>query len=431
MPLMLFGLNHKSAPISVREKLAQLCGTPIPEVDGSVLEAVPVFTCNRAEIYFCGQAAQARQSFERYLACGNIDYSSLKEYFYEFEGTQVSKHLFAVAAGLDSMVIGENQILHQVKESYNHSTSIGYVGKQLHSLFQKALEVGKKVRCETAISENRVSIASTAVELAKSIFGPLEQSAALIIGGGEMANLVATHLKEHKIKQLLFVNRTFATAQQMAEKFNGTARSFENLEEQIRQADIIISSTAAPHAVLRKELMNKIMPDRSDRPMFIFDIAMPRDVEPECQQLSNLYLYDVDDLQHVVNENLEQRKSEAEKAQTIVSYEASQFEFTLQSFTVVPLIKALRQHAEKIRQNEIKSLIAGHPELSQEQIAIIDQHSRNLMKKWLHKQIVALKQQGSGDREQLRKFAEILGLSEDCLPESPLRSLNKPMRESA
>jgi glutamyl-tRNA reductase len=305
------------------------------------------------------------------------------------------------------------------------------VGKQLHSLFQKALEVGKKVRCETAISENRVSIASTAVELAKSIFGPLEQSAALIIGGGEMANLVATHLKEHKIKQLLFVNRTFATAQQMAEKFNGTARSFENLEEQIRQADIIISSTAAPHAVLRKELMNKIMPDRSDRPMFIFDIAMPRDVEPECQQLSNLYLYDVDDLQHVVNENLEQRKSEAEKAQTIVSYEASQFEFTLQSFTVVPLIKALRQHAEKIRQNEIKSLIAGHPELSQEQIAIIDQHSRNLMKKWLHKQIVALKQQGSGDREQLRKFAEILGLSEDCLPESPLRSLNKPMRESA
>jgi glutamyl-tRNA reductase len=431
MSLILIGLNHKTAPISVREKLAQLCGKEIPGVDGSMLEAVPVFTCNRAEIYFNGQTRAAKTAFKKYLEKGSLHFDDLENFFYERNGVDVIKHLFEVASGLDSMIIGENQILHQVKESYQHSTSEGLVGKQLHSLFQKALEVGKKVRSETGISENRVSIASTAVELAKSIFGPLNSSNAVIVGAGEMAQLVATHLTEHKIKNMAFVNRTIETATRMAEQFNAIACGFEKLEEQIRQSDIIITSTSAPHQIIRKELMEKIMPQRAERPVFIIDIAVPRDVEPECQNIENLYLYDVDDLQNVVNENIQQRKTEAEKARTIVNYEASQFELTIQSFTVVPLIRALREQAEKIRKAEVETFFGQNPDLSDDLKKSIELHSCNLMKKWLHNQIIALKNQGAADKNKLKLYAEALGLPYDCLPSSPLRSLSKEQRETA
>jgi glutamyl-tRNA reductase len=428
---MLFGLNHKTAPLSVREKLAHLCGTTLPEVEGAKLEAVPVFTCNRAEIYFSGMPGEARKSFVQYLAAGNLDYETLKNYFYELESEEVIKHLFAVASGLDSMIIGENQILHQIKESYNHSTTMGYVGKHLHSLFQKALEVGKRVRSETGISENRVSIASTAVDLARSIFGPLENSTALIIGAGEMANLVAVHLMESGVKKMLFVNRTLATAQQMAEKFSGGASHFDQLEEQIAKADMIISSTSAPHPIIREKLMAKIMPERLARPMFIIDIAVPRDVEPECGSIENLYLYDVDDLQNVVNENMAQRKIEAEKAQTIVNYEASQFQVTLQSFTVIPLIKALRTRAEEIRICEFEKFLQQNPELNDNLKNTFEQQSISMMNKWLHDQIIGLKNQGSADLDQLKLMAEVLGLPEDCLPKKPIRGLKEARKESA
>lgn len=431
MPLMLFGLNHKTAPISVREKLAQLCGTPIDHADGANLEAVPVFTCNRAEFYYFGPANLAKESFERYLAAGNLDYSNLQDYFYEHNNENVIKHLFSVAAGLDSMIIGENQILHQIKESYQHSTLQGYVGKQLHSLFQKALEVGKRVRNETGISENRVSIASTAVDLARSIFGPLQHSTALVVGAGEMANLVAVHLIENGVKKMLFVNRTLETAQQMAEKFNGEARGFDQLDELIGQADMVISSTSAPHHVIRFELMKKVMGIRSDRPMFLIDIAVPRDVEPECGELDNLFLYDVDDLQNVVNQNIAARRIEAEKAQAIVNYEAGEFQLALQTFTVIPLIKALREMAEKIRVDEFKKFVDEHEGLDEETLAVFEQHSNNIMNKLLHKQIIALKNLGSADMEELKQMAAVLGLPEESLPEKPLRGLPGKKKESA
>ncbi|MFZ5951593.1 MAG: glutamyl-tRNA reductase [Candidatus Rifleibacteriota bacterium] len=431
MPLIVFGLNHKTAPIEVREKLAQLCGTVIENADGSNLEAVPLFTCNRAEFYYSGAEHLARASFEAYLAAGNLEYDRLREYFYEYSNDAVIKHLFSVAAGLDSMIIGENQILHQVKESYQHSTSQGYVGKQLHSLFQKALEVGKKVRSETAISENRVSIASTAVELAESIFGPLQDSTALVVGAGEMANLVATHLKERGIGRMLFVNRTFETANNLAEKFNGSARPFDQLEELLGETDIIISSTSAPHPVIRYQLMKKVMVSHTARPMFIIDIAVPRDVEPECGKLDNLFLYDVDDLQNVVNENIAQRRIEAEKAQAIVHYEASQFQQTLQTFTVIPLIRGLREMAEKIRIEEFARFTEQHPDLDPETLEIFQQFSVNFMNKILHRQIIALKNQGSADLEQLKLLAEVLGIPESTMPEAPLRSLPAVKKESA
>ncbi|MBU1107566.1 MAG: glutamyl-tRNA reductase [Candidatus Riflebacteria bacterium] len=425
MPLTVFGLNHKSAPVSVREKLAHLCGLPIPDVDGCDLESVPVYTCNRVEVYYAGNPAAAQQSFVALLAQNSINYDNLSEYFYRYNDEEAVSHLLSVASGLDSMILGENQILHQIKESYRHSTEQGFVGKQLHSLFQKALEVGKKVRSETGISQNRVSIASTAVELARSIFGPLSNSIALVVGAGEMASLVAVHLRENGVKKMLFVNRTEASALELAEKFDGESRPFEQFEELLERCDIVISSTAAPTTIVSTAMMRQVMAKRSERPMFVVDIAVPRDFENDCQEIGNLFLYDVDDLQNVVNENMSQRHVEADKARAIVQYESSQFQTSVAAFTVVPLISRLREQAEAIRQAEIERFLAQHPDLQDEHKQAFDQCSRALMAKWLHNQIVALKKQGSADIEQLRAIGKTLGLADDCLPQAPLRMLGQ------
>ena len=420
MSLTVFGLNHKSAPVAIREKLAHLCGLAIPDVDGCMLESVPVYTCNRVEVYYAGNVEAARRSFVALLALNTINYDNLAEYFYQYSDEDAVLHLLSVASGLDSMILGENQILHQIKESYRYSTEQGFVGKQLHRLFQKALEVGKKVRSETGISQNRVSIASTAVELARSIFGPLGSSIALVIGAGEMASLVAVHLRENGVKKMLFVNRTEASARELAEKFDGESRPFEQLEELLERCDIVISSTAAPTNIVNVAMMRGVMAKRSERPMFVVDIAVPRDFEADCQEIGNLFLYDVDDLQNVVNENMSQRHVEADKARAIVRYESSQFQTSVAAFTVVPLINRLREQAETIRQAEMDRFFAQNSDLSEEHRRAFDQSSRALMAKWLHNQIVALKKQGSADIEQLRAIGETLGLAEDCLPQAPL-----------
>lgn len=429
MALMVFGLNHKSAPVAVREKLAHICEVRVPDVDACNLEAVPVYTCNRVEVYYSGNPAEARRSFTSLLAANQVNFENLASHFYEHSDQEAVKHLLSVTAGLDSMIIGENQILHQVKESYKHSTSEGYVGKQLHRLFQKALEVGKRVRSETAISENRVSMASAAVDLARSIFGPLQNCKALIIGAGEMANLVAVHLRDSGVKKMFFINRTESSAKELAERFDGQALPFERVDELLLTCDIVISSTAAPTTIIARDQVERVMAQRSDRPLFVIDIAVPRDFEPECQTLANVFLYDVDDLQNVVNENLSQRKVEAEKAWAIVRHEASQFQIACQVFTVVPLIRRLREQSEALRLAEVERFAAQHPGLSDELRTAFDQCSRSLMAKWLHNQIVALKNQGSADLEQLRLIAEILGLPADSLPESPLHALPEPSRK--
>ena len=431
MPLLLIGLNHKSAPVSVREKLAKLCGLKIPDVDGANLEAVPVFTCNRVEIYYFGEIKRAQRSFSELLATANLSQEEFDKYFYELEQAEAINHIFSVTSGLDSMILGENQILHQIKESYKYSTNEGYVGKNLHGLFQKALEVGKKVRHETGISENRVSIASTAVDLAKSIFGPLQQSSALIIGAGEMANLVAVHLMENGIKSISFTNRTLAKAQEMAQRFNGKATPIEEIDYLLKKADITITSTGAPSAIISQELMQKVMQERHDRPMFMIDIAVPRDIEESCGKLPNLFVYDVDDLQNVVNENLSQRKIEAEKAQAIVSYESSQFQITLKSFTVIPIIKALREKAEKIRQAEIEKFLSNHPGLPLEAAEAFRSCSRSLMAKWLHKPIIGLKRQGSADEQQIALISDILGIEDNENNRRQFISLSNNKRETA
>ena len=411
MSLIVFGLNHKSAPIAIREKLAHLNEMTIPEADGYTLEAVPICTCNRVEIYYSGVEKDARASFIELLARKNIKYDDLKEYFYEYKEKECVRHLFTVASGLDSMVLGENQILHQIKNSYKEAVDKNLVNKQLHSLFQKTLEVGKKVRSQTEISGNHVSIASTAVELAKKLFGPLGSSKALILGAGEMANLVATHLHENGVEKMFFINRTESKAADLAKKFEGMAFSFDYLNELLADCDIIISSTSSADAIISKKMMGKAISQRKDRAIFAIDIAVPRDIEPECRDIENVFLYDVDDLKNVVNESFNHRRIEAKKAESIVYSEVNDFMEFMRELLVVPHIKKLKERAKQQCTNELEKFFSEHPELTPELKEACDEYSRQMAAKWLHEQITSIKEKGSMRADNLEKLSLSLDLN--------------------
>ncbi len=423
MSLLLIGLNHKTAPVAFREKLAQQCGRPIPGADGAGLEVITVFTCNRAEFYFAGAAAAAERAFGEWLRHATEKPDEFEPFLYRLSGDEAVRHLLMVSSGLDSMVVGENQILGQLKTSYQACVSEGSVGKRLHSLFQKALEVGKRVRTETAISENTVSIASTAVDLAIRIFGPLSGSKALVIGAGEMASLVARHLTGRGVKELICVNRTFERAVEMAEAFNGCARQFSDLPTLLAEVDIVISSTGASRPILLRPMLEEAMARRPDRPEFLIDIAVPRDVEPECGEIENVFLYDIDDLQGVVDENIGVRMVEAQKAQAIVNWEVNRFHHTVETFTVVPLIKALREKSEELAKQEMDKFRSRNRDLSPEIEAEIGHLARILLAKWLHAPLVALKELGTADQKELDLIARIFDLPAEALPTAPLFGL--------
>ena len=416
MSLIVFGLNHNSAPVAIREKLAHLNEMTIPEADGIKLEAVPLCTCNRVELYYSGCIKDARASFIELLARKNLKYASLKEYFYEFQGKDCIEHLFKVSSGLDSMIFGENQILHQIKSSYQDAVKKQMVRKELHCLFQKTLEVGKRVRSETLISSNRVSIASAAVELAEEVFGPINNSQALIIGAGEIANLVAVHMREHGVKRMFFINRTQSKAQELATRFKGEACSLDCLQNLLFQCDIVISSTSSAEPIISQSTMREVMKRRKNRTLFAFDIAVPRDIEPECRAIDNLVLYDVDGLKNVVKENLNHRKLESEKATKIISNEVCDFVEALREKLVIPHIQRLKEHAKQQCISELEKFFNQHPELSPELKEACEKHSRQLASKWLHKQITMLKQQGPVSAEDLECLTLDLSSCKDILP---------------
>lgn len=411
MKLVVFGLNHKSAPVHIREKLAHLNEVCVPLANGKELETVVLSTCNRVEIYYAGSLAAAGKSFTDLLTQKNLVYSELKEYFYEKTDYEAINHLFLVASGVDSMVLGENQILHQIKEAYKEATQKQLVGKGLHGLFQKALEVGKRVRTSTSISQNRVSIASAAVDLARNIFMDLTHLKALIIGAGEMANLVAVHLKENGVKNLSFINRTQEKALELAKAFEGEAYAYSSLDNRLAECDIVISSTSAPHYVIDKEKTLKVMNKRSNRSLFMIDIAVPRDIDEACAHVQNVFLYNVDNLRNVVNESLNMRQGEAIKAKEIVEEETIDFLDALMVGAKGSQIRALQEKAQLTRQKELDQFFAQHPELTEELQELFKEHSYSLMGKWLHEQIMAIKSNKEVKLEHLKAFDKVLKLS--------------------
>lgn len=329
MPLVV-GLNHQTAPIDVREKLA----IPVPRLSeilhqlksaAPVSELVLLSTCNRTEVYACSsQRREALDALKRELERhGHLQPSS--NHLYVHEGEQAVQHLFRVASGLDSMVKGENEILGQVKQAYLHAQESGFTGKLLNVLFQRSLFVGKRVRTETGLSSGSSSVGSVAVAMAERIFDNLRDRVVMIMGAGKMAELTTKYLLSQKVRSILVSNRSFERAQTLAAQFGGRALTFEQGMTAMEEADIVICSTAAPHPIIHRDQVSEVMRRRNGRLLFFIDIAVPRDVDPAVHDIDNVYLYDIDDLQKIVNENLSKRSSEVMLAERIVGDETHEF----------------------------------------------------------------------------------------------------------
>src|SRR4051812_40923396 len=395
MNLQLIGVNHRTAPVEVRERFA-VSEKKLPEALQSLVnfpgitEGLIVSTCNRVEILagmengHCDLRAFMAKYFE-------IDPQEFESHLYEFREKDVIKHLFRVAASLDSMVVGEPQILGQVKEAYAVARAVGAIHSELDSLLTRSFAVAKKVRTETAIATSAVSIASVAVDLAKKIFGDLKGKNVYLVGAGKMCELAARHLLANGAGSIFVANRTHERALKLAAKFDGQAIRFEQLYATADKADIIITSTGAPHAIFRKEHGEQFMSRRRNRPMFFIDIAVPRDVDPAINELDGIFVYDIDDLQSVVSSHVSDRKREAVRAEEIVAVEVERFSERLQTHDVVPTILSMQEYFENIRQAEIDRHRSKFGVITPEQELAIDALTRAMVNKIMHMPIVTLK----------------------------------------
>ena len=395
MNLVLIGVNHRTAPVEVRERFA-IPEARLPEAVKSlashpgVEEAMIVSTCNRVEILArTSDASTGLDGFFRNFY--GFDPAPYRQYLYEFRGTDAVRHVFRVASSLDSMIVGEPQILGQVKEAYATARAVGAVNSQLDALLTRAFAVAKRVRNETAVATSAVSVASVAVDLAKKIFGNLDGKSVYLVGAGKMCELAARHLLAHGAKQIYVSNRTYDRAVTLARKFNGEALPFEQLYETVPRADIVISSTGAPHAIFRKEHGERFLKDRRNRPMFFIDIAVPRDVDPEMNKLDGIFVYDIDDLQQVVSGHVADRHVEAEHAEAIVQMEVEKFQARLQTLDVVPTIVSLQEHLETVRQAEIDRVRGRLGNLTPEQEMAVEALTRGIVNKIMHTPITTLK----------------------------------------
>ncbi|HXY48156.1 MAG TPA: glutamyl-tRNA reductase [Terriglobales bacterium] len=396
MKFQLIGVNHKTAPVEVRERLA------IPEsrlaeacrrlvAHPGIAEGMILSTCNRVEL-LCntrnGVAADLRGFLRSYF---RLDCDELEGHLYEYREQEAVRHLFRVAASLDSMVVGEPQILGQVKEAYATARAVGAVQAQLDQLVTRAFAVAKRVRSETAVGSSSVSVASVAVELAKKIFGNLHGKHVFLVGAGKMSELAARHLLAHGCESIFVANRTYERAVSLAYKFKGQAIHFEDLHNTCDRADIVITSTGAPHAIFRKEHGELFLARRRNRPMFFIDIAVPRDVDPAMNKLDGIFVYDIDDLQQAVASHAADRKKEAERAEAIVTAEVERFQARLQTLDVVPTIVSLQDHLETIRQAEIDRVRGRLGQLTPDQEMAVESLTRGIVNKIMHTPISTLK----------------------------------------
>ena len=399
MKIFVVGLNHKVADVEVREKLAfngpkleegLMRFRELPEIQ----EAIILSTCNRVELYAnVNDAAKASESVKTFLAeFHNINRTSLDTALYIYDDISAVRHVFRVASSLDSMVVGEPQILGQLKDAFDLALSKKTTGILLNRLMKKAISVAKRVRTETRIAENAVSISFAAVELAKKIFTNLSTRVFMLLGAGEMAELAAKHLISNGVKEVLVSNRTFERACELAEEFHGRPVRFEDFIQEMVRTDIIICSTGAPHYILTKTQMHKVMKERKQRQVFIIDISVPRNIDPEINDLDNVYLYNVDDLQGVVDSNMFERQKEAQKAENIIAEEIETFLKWLASLDSVPTIIALREKAEEVRKEELDKLFHKIQGIGEKEKEAIEYMATAIMNKLIHPPTAALKE---------------------------------------
>jgi len=396
MRFQLIGVNHKTAPVEVRERLA-IPESRLPEACKKLVEhpgieeGMILSTCNRVEVLANtrnGVGADLRSFLENYFQLDGIE---LNRHLYEYSEQEAVRHLFRVAASLDSLVVGEPQILGQVKEAYATARAVGAVRAQLDQLVTRAFAVAKRVRTETAVGSSSVSIASVAVDLAKKIFGCLAGKHVYLVGAGKMSELAARHLLAHGCASIFVANRTYERAVSLAYKFKGQAIHFEDLHKTCDRADIVITSTGAPHAIFRREHGEIFLTRRKNRPMFFIDIAVPRDVDPAMNKLDGIFVYDIDDLQHAVANHVADRRKEAERAEAIVAGEVDRFQARIQTLDVVPTIVSLQDHLETIRQAEIDRVRGRLGPLSPDQEMAVEALTRGIVNKIMHTPISTLK----------------------------------------
>lgn len=408
--IIIVGLNHDTAPVEVRERVAfdksvlgesLRCLRSLP----SVKEGVILSTCNRVEVVAAATEEQAAfQEIKVFLAEQESakNHSGLEDHLYTYSGDEAVRHLFRVAASLDSMVVGEPQILGQLKDYYVSAQEAGSVGTVLHRLFHRSFSVAKRIRTETGIGSGAVSVSSVAVDLAKRIFDRLQDKTVMLIGAGKMGDLVVRHLQRSGVSSLMVTNRTFERAVELAAQFHGSPIRFEDYPRYLKLADVVIGSTGSPQILLPSETVGEVLKERRQKAMFFIDLGVPRNFDPRIHEIDNVYLYNIDDLKGVAEANLQERSGEAHKAEEIVDEEVGGFLRWLDSLEQVPTIVALRQKLEEIRQRELeKSLSTSLKGLSEKERQALEDMTSAMINKILHAPITRLKKQPEDQDEAI------------------------------
>jgi glutamyl-tRNA reductase len=396
MHIVVVGVDHTTASIALRERLtysARQISPVLSKVRSVVQEGVLLSTCNRLELYaVCSDIGTGRANLINVLSeTSQVEYPELQAHSYDFADEKAVSHLFEVTCGLHSLVPGETQIQGQVAEALEIAQGGGYAGPVTSALFRSALGAGKRARSETGISRNAASISLVAVQLAKQLFPELHEANVLLVGSGKMSELAAHHLCDNGVQRLVIINRTPSHAIDLAQSFDATHRSFAEFATSLVEADVVISSTAAPRALITHPMMQEVMQSRAGRLLLLIDIALPRDVEPEVASLPGVYLYNLDDLQVSVNEGIRLRRQEIDQVQDIIAQEGIMFERWLRSRSVVDTISDLRQHVDTLREQELKRTLQRLPTLTESESAVIQELTTRLVNKLLHIPTLRLK----------------------------------------
>ena len=431
MHTIVVGVNYRTAPVEIREKLS-FVEAELPNAmqalqdQKSILENVIVSTCNRTEIYATvDQLHTGKYYVKQFLANWfDIPLENLSTYLFVHEDDQANNHLFRVTAGIDSMVLGETQILGQVKKSFLNGQENGTTGTIFNQLFKQAVTFAKRAHAETAIGENAVSVSYAAVELGKKIFGSLNHKHVVILGAGKMGELAIQNLHGSGAEKVTVINRTFEKAKELASKFDGNAKPMDELQCALLEADILISSTGSTEFVIDLELMQFVERLRKGKPLFMVDLAVPRELDPRSVDLPNVFLYDIDDLQGIVEANLAERERAAQQINQMIDTEIEQFNDWVTTLGVVPIIAALRQKANTIQAETMASIENKMPNLTDRERKILSKHTKSIVNQLLKEPILQAKELSvaKDPSAQLQLFQQIFGIEEDVQKEVAMQA---------
>jgi len=412
MTLLTLGINHKTAPVAVREKVAfapdSLPAQLRQAIGGLGIEEIAILsTCNRTELYFTADDTDPVRLLAWLQDIHNVELEQLQSCHYTLADEQAVQHIMRVASGLDSLILGEPQILGQMKSAYAVAQEAGTIGPELDRLFRQTFTVAKQVRTNTAIGENPVSVAYAAVNLAQRIFADLSKSRALLVGAGETIDLVARHLVDAGVSDITVANRTLERAEALAEQFGAKAILLSEIPDELHKADIVIASTASPLPILGKGAVERALKKRKHDPMFMVDIAVPRDIEAEVEELNDVYLYTVDDLKDIIEENVRQREHAAKDAEEIIEAGSADFMRQLRTLDAVNTLKAFRQHAEHIRDQELEKAIKRLNK-GDDAEAVVKTLANMLTNKLIHQPTVQMREASSEGRKEVMTWVQEL-----------------------